>query len=53
MTLEVARACELARFPIARAPQVGSPGGHDRLARRGREKEAVDFPAIHSRESRP
>ncbi len=28
-------------------------GVHDRLERRGREKEAVDFPAIHSRENRP
>jgi len=30
---------------------VGSSGGHDRLERRDREKEPVDFPAIHSRES--
>src|SRR5258706_6039019 len=42
-----------ALFPIARAPQVGSPGGHDRLERRGREKEAGDFPPLHSRAKRP
>src|SRR5258707_14452258 len=42
--------CRRALFPIARAPMVGSSGVHDRLERRGREKEPIDFPAIHSRE---
>jgi hypothetical protein len=39
-----------APFPH-RSPRRESSGGHDRLEERVREKEPVDFPAIHSRKS--